>query len=272
MGLRSSKDPPPKRRKRRTTSATSKIKAQLPSSPINKGKEKTQEEYNLLHSEGPLEEVNLYSSSSQSEIKEKEHFYDNTDPCELYFVGNMKDDIGLMIREVIIEAEIRHLTTIIEKYNQKKSEDKLLINRKKTIGINFVIIAKNAIPEHSISIGVNETAREVAEQLYKTSGFCKYGTEVRKWAKFVQTVLYSDYKPDDFWNMLCFFTDKFERSIYSVDAINDWHPFENRDYWRGKVINFGSREDFQELYGIVGVVLRTIIVNRPNIYLVAQKE
>lgn len=180
-----------------------------------------------------------------------------------------------MILNVIKESEIQHLTTLVDGYNRKKSVDKMKGNTKK-LGrkksksdekIQYVTIARTIIAEKDIVIQPSQTAREVAEYLYYTAGFCVYGVAVRQWSMYVKATLNKFYKPDDYWNMLCFFTDKFKRHPDSAIALDKWHPFQNRKFWELNVPTVHGREDIKELYGIIGINIRQIIVARPDVYL-----
>lgn len=184
--------------------------------------------------------------------------------------GNNGMEARDMILDVIMEAELRHLTFIVQEFNIKSSEKNIRSGKCKKHSkkkYENIIIARQEISESLLQLGPGINTRTVAYNIYNSGVFKKYGTIVKKWTLFVKEVLVDKYKPDDYWCMLLFFTTKYKRCKESSDLLNTWNPFNDRRKWESKVIRLDGRDDIVELYGIVGVVIRTIMVKRPDIYL-----
>jgi len=199
----------------------------------------------------------------------------------LHFLCDDEYPAADMILNVIRAAEIAHLTalikgyhinksTIISRINERKRKSKR--NRNDATDVQYVFIAKVAIPETDLNLPLDGTVSGIATVMWESSIFPQYGTIVKRWSLYVKRVL-TKYTPDEYWKMLCFFTgDRFTREQSSVGALDDYHPWKNKSQWEDKVPRCGVRTDMKELYGIIGVYLRERICSRPDIYLTEEKK
>lgn len=229
---------------------------------------------------GPMYSIDLYGSDEPAIIEEHTPSSEGSEERLHFICDDGQYPAVEMISHVIRDAEICHLEALIKGYHIKKSTALHMLTQrnrtkkggKNTMDIQYVVIAKVAIPESDLAISVVASPKQVATSLWESSIFSKYGTVVERWNLFAKRILKS-YNPDEHWKMLCFFTsDLFKRDPKSVNALDHYHPWQNKHHWEDKVPIYPGRSDMTELYGIIGVYLRERVCERPDIYLTASRK